>query len=344
MVEDDINTSRRATRAANISSNDFAIIISPEITPFKGLDIKPLISTFYAQGTTNGAARQARGGLNTTSNWTTSSGDARGGINEYRHTVGLDARLRMGPFSLDPTVLYQFGSRGVQAPTNAAFVSSGVPVNGKKYYSDIDAWLIDVRGGFQLGPLLLEGLAMYTTGNTARNNTLGTVRYFQPLDTDTGYLADWGTAHTSLGIDFSVAHNGGATRLAYPGVSIGFDKYGRMQFGAKATYAVTPELSISGGASGIWTAEAVDRNGSVSTAGTGITPVFAGNTPRDNKSYVGTELHTTISWRFAPGLVWDNQIAYLIMGPALDAVTDPSYTGRNTNDPFLVTSRIRFTF
>ena len=51
-----------------------------------------------------------------------------------------------------------------------------------------------------------------------------------------------------------------------------------------------------------------------------------------------------ISWRFADGLVWDNQFGYMFMGPALDGVTDPAIGGRNTHDPFMLTSRIRFTF
>ena len=98
-----------------------------------------------------------------------------------------------------------------------------------------------------------------------------------------------------------------------------------------------------GGANAHWTAQDVDRNG-VATAGAGITPVFAGATPRDNERFVGTELMAQISWRFAPGLAWDNQFGYMFMGPALDAVTDPTFTGRNTNDPWMITSRIRFTF
>ena len=35
---------------------------------------------------------------------------------------------------------------------------------------------------------------MFTSGNKARDTTLNDVYYFQPLSTDTGYLADWGTA------------------------------------------------------------------------------------------------------------------------------------------------------
>ena len=323
--------------------DDFAYIIAPEITPFKGLDIKPMFSMFYAQGTTNGSARAGRGGLNTSTAYSP-TGDVRGGINEYRYTVGLDSRLRMGPFSLDPTVMYQFGNKAVIAP--ASFAASGA-VPGRKYYPDMNAWLVDIRAGFQLGPLLLEALAAYSTGNSARNNTLGTVRYYQPLTTDTGYQADWGSSITALGVDYLNAWNEAAGRIAYSGNQIGWDKYGRMQFGAKATYAITPELSIMGGANIHWSAEKIDRNGTTcaaaGSASCGITPVFTGPTPRENKRYVGTELMALITWRFAPGLTWDNQFGYMFMGSALDGVTDPTLP-RNTNDPFMLTSRVRFTF
>jgi hypothetical protein len=347
----DTRTSTTAAPAGVLSSqnrgDDFAYIIAPEITPFKGFDIKPMFSMFYAQGTTNGSARAGRGGINTTTAYSP-TGDVRGGINEYRYTVGLDSRLRMGPFSLDPTFLYQFGNKAVIAPAGACttgtqFSCSGA-VPGRKYYPDMNALLVDVRGGFQLGPLLLEALAAYSTGNTARNNTLGTVRYFQPLTTDTGYQADWGSSITALGIDYLNAWNEAAGRIAYPGNQIGWDKYGRIQFGAKATYAITPDLSVMGGANIHWSAEKIDRNGSVATAGQGITPQFIAPKPRDDKRYVGTELMALLTWRFAPGLAWDNQFGYMFMGPALDGVTDPLYGGRNTNDPFMLTSRVRFTF
>jgi hypothetical protein len=329
-----------AALSSQTRGDDFAYIIAPEITPFKGLDIKPMFSAFHAQGTTNGSARAGRGGLNTSTAYTMPTGDLRGGINENRYTVGVDSRLRLGPFSLDPTVLYQFGNKAVIAP--ATFASSGA-VPGRIYYPNMDAWLIDIRAGFQLGPLLIEALAAYSTGNSARNNTLGNVRYFQPLSTDTGYQADWGSSLTALGIDYLNAWNEAAGRIAYPGNQIGWDKYGRMQLGAKATYAITPDLSVMGGANVHWSAKKMDRNGTP-VAGAGITPVFAGATPRDNERFVGTELMALITWRFAPGLAWDNQFGYMIMGPALDGVTDPAVGGRNTHDPLMLTSRIRFTF
>ena len=355
-VEENLAGTQTRSGLAIVGSNlstqtrgdDFAYILSPEITPFKGLDIKPMFSMFYAQGTTSGSARGGRGGLNTTTAYTMPTGDLRGGINEYRYTVGLDSRLRMGPFSLDPTIMYQFGNKAVIAP--ATFAGSGA-VTGRKYYPNMDAWLLDVRAGFQLGPLLLEGLAMYSTGNSRRNNTLGTVRYYQPLDTDTSYLADWGTSLTSLGLDYFNPHNAAAGRIVFPGNLIGWDKYGRVQVGAKATYAITPELSVMAGANLHWAAEKMDRDGTP-VAGAGITPVFAGPRPRGDSGgwgfgsdrFVGTELMALVTWRFAPGLTWDNQFGYMFMGPALDGVTDPAVGARNTNDPFMLTSRIRFTF
>ncbi|MGH2393042.1 MAG: hypothetical protein ACRDGH_06035 [Candidatus Limnocylindria bacterium] len=313
--------------------DDFAYIVAAEVTPFKGLDIKPMFSGFHAQGATSSSARHDRGGLD--------SGDfaAGGGINENRYTVGADARFRMGPFSLDPTVLYQFGNRGAIAP--AEFAPSG-SVTGKKYYANISAWLLDVRAGFQLGPLLIQGLGVYTTGNKARENTLDDVNYFQPLDTDTSYLADWGTQLTSLGLDYFSAMNEAQARVSYPGTSIGWDKYGRMQLGLKATYAITPALNIMAGANGHWTAEEVDRNGTP-VAGAGLVPAFTGG-PRDNDRFLGTELMALLNWRFAPGLTWANAVGYMFAGPALDAFTDPAVGGRNAKDSFIYTSRLRYSF
>ena len=341
--------------------DDYSWILSAEITPFKGLDLKPMISQFYAQGTTSPNSRQGRGGIDTSTAFVScggpaangtvaaaSCGNTRGDINEYRWTVGLDTRFRSGPFSFDPTVMYQFGSRNLMAQTTNAAVAAGFAnagvVGGRRYHSDISAWLVDMRGGFQLGPLLLEALGVYSTGNSARNTTLGTVRYFQALTTDTGYLSDWGTQLSSLGIDYLNALNEVGARVAYPGVSVGWDKYGRGQLGLKATYAVTPALSVMAGANGHWTPEAVDKH-SQAIAGAGLLPTFVG--PQAKSNFVGTELMSVITWRFADGLVWDNGFGYMFAGPALNAITanqDQAQHPRTANDSYILTSRIRFTF
>src|SRR5262249_30914954 len=245
--------------------------------PIKGLDIKPLYSYFTASGTTSSSSRSMRGGIN--NNWFQNSQGAaapnddgawRKGINEDRNTVGIDARWNVGGFYLQPTINYQFGSVSRVAPDAALIANGGAfnptpfqdagVISGRKYNARLDAWLLDVRSGFQIGPLLLEGMVMYTTGNGARNTTLNHDHTYQPLDTDTGYLADWGPQLTALGVDYLQAMNEGAGQVGYQGNYIGYDKYGRIAVSPRVTYAWTPLLSMYGGVIANFTATSVQRN------------------------------------------------------------------------------------
>jgi hypothetical protein len=299
----------------------------------KGLDIRPVYAIFYAENDTNGAARTNRGGIGQTA---FNPNGNLANVHEYRHTVGLDGRWRWGAFSLDPTVMYQFGNRSLYNPFTAG--QSGI-AQGQRVKADIDAWLIDIRAGYQIGPVLIQGLFVFSTGNKAQDTTLKKVRYYQPINTDTGYLADWGTQLTSLGIDyFSALFEQGGVVGGYPGVAVGWDKYGRQQLGLKATYAFTPTLSATGGVSVHWTHRAVDPNGTISN---GITPSF---TTEGDSNYIGTELHLTTSWRFAPGLSWDNGFGYMFVGDALNVTAVPVQGVRDAKDAYILTSRIRFTF
>jgi hypothetical protein len=372
-----INNSGSPVRFANylgvdptqLRGDDWAIIFAPEISPMRGVDIKPLFSYFLASGTTNGNARQGRGGVNAT-NWfqnsctagqpawqngptcggNDASGTWRKGIEENRFTVGLDSRLRFGGFFLNPTVYYQFGNRTQIAPSNgtlpAQFVDAGI-VPGHKYYSSESAWFIDLRAGYQLGPLLLEAMGMYTSGNSARDTTVGrTIKYYQPLDTDTSYLADWGTQLSSLGVDYFDAMlegAGGSGGINYPGVDIGWDKYGRIQLGARATYAWTPAFSMYGGWAGNWTPNAVQKN-AIPAANSGLIPIFTGQSANAKSNYIGNEIFAGLTWRFAPGLALDSAGGYMWTGPALDAVTNPTQGPRDARNVYILTSRVRFSF
>ncbi len=320
--------------------DDLGFIVSPEVTVMKGLDVKPMYAYLTISGTTSTSTRQGRGGINTSTAFTDAAGNWIKGMNEDRHTVGVDARFRSGPFSFDPTILYQFGNREVIAP--ASFAAVAVP--GRKYHADIDAWLLDLRAGYQIGPLLVQGMYMYTTGNRARNTTLGTVRSFQPLSTDTSYSADWGGQLMMLGLDYFSALRESGLSAPYTGVSIGYDKYGRHQISPKVTYALTPDLSASGGVILHLTDTAVQKN-ATPTAGAGITPVFVGpQASQDLSNYLGTELFGQIGWRFAPGISWDNGAGYMFMGGAHDAITNAATGPRDAKDAYILTSRIRFTF
>jgi hypothetical protein len=313
-VEEEIAGSNRLARnvAGNRRGNDFAAIISPEITPFKGLDIKPLYSYFYADGSTSGSARRAvanqQGGVTPTE--------------EHRHTVGVDMRWRSGPFSLDPTVMYQFGDinqRGVGT-------------------SDRSAWLVDVQGGWQLGPLLLEARGVYTTGNKASDDLRTEDRkYFEPLDLDTGYWAGWSNIQ-ALGIDY---FNGGGGTLAGMSTGIGYDRYGRMGFAGRVTYSLTPALAFYAIGSPTWTEEKVDTD---TTSGTGGRGAPSAATNGGDSRYIGTEVDLGMTWRFAPNTVFDLVGAYLFAGGALDANDGPGTPTRDAKDGWTVAARVRMSF
>ena len=304
---------------ATLRGEDWALIASFEFSPFKGLDIKPMYSYFHAAGITNGNARQGRGGIsNAVANFDN-------GSVEGRHTIGVDARWTAGPFSLQPTILYQFGTRDT---------STG----GVDRSADISAWFIDLRGGVQFGPLSISAMGMYTSGNKASTDLRKNINFYQPLDTDTSYAADWGTQIYSLGIDYFnilYATVGGLN----PGVAIGYDRYGRIQLGAKAAYAITPALTLGAAATANWTAQKVDTDSTLSVAA-GLTP-SAGASGDDR--YLGTEVNLSATYRWAPGLAFDLAAGYLFAGDALGYTSNRSST-KDPADVFIATSRVRFQF
>ncbi len=316
MVEEEFFGSNRnpgccnALGGANKRGEDWAIIISPEITPFKGLDIKPLYSYFQAKGPTSGSARRA----------VNNQQGAVAPVDEDRHTVGVDMRWRSGPFSLDPTIYYQFGETKQSGNLEA----------------DISAWFIDVIGGWQLGPLLLEARGVWTTGNNASDDLRSQkVKYYQPLDLDTGYWAGW-SAIQALGVDY---YNGGGTfGGGNPGTSVGYDRYGRMGFGLRATYSLTPALAFYGVVSPTWTEKKVDTD----TTSAAIRGAPAAATNGGDSRYLGTEADLGLTWRFAPNTVFDLQGAYLFAGEALDTLDASG--NRDAKDGWTMAARIRMSF
>jgi hypothetical protein len=377
------------TRGENL-----AVIVSPEITPFKGLDIKPMYSYIFLNGQTTTAVRQVRGGIPTATSITGQSpfapstagvagADGSGvGVHEHRHTIGVDARYRMGPWQFDPSVYYQFGKQqkyligglndgadafggglcpGTGGPTPgfptsappALVATAAVPC---RRTASISAWLVDVRGGFQLGPLLLQSMVMWTSGQSAKISPYRSINYYQPLDTDTGYTSDWGTQIFSLGVDYFQSLNTGPT---FVGNAIGYDKYGRIQFGAKASYAVTPALTLAVGVTPNWTDKKVDTDSIVITGG-GLQPSFVCRKtlqscrPEGDSNYLGTELNAALTYRFAPGISFDWAIGYLFSGNALahryvGSVYNagaglPVNRDIGVDDVVVTTARVRFSF
>ena len=370
-VEDQLAGGNRALPALRTNrGKDFAFIESLEITPFKGLDVKPMYSYFHADGTTAGAARRnatnirtvggtlpggfggsmnsgfATGGQTNTppggaALGTTAAGDATD--HENRHTVGLDARWRVGPFGLDPTISYQWGKYDTQA-----FRTNGTV---GKVRGDASAWLFDVIGSFQLGPLLLEGRAVYSTGNKARDNLSLSKRYYEPLDLDTGYWSGGWLGILGLGVDY---FNGGGGSNQGMDTNVGYDRYGRMQAALRATYSITPALSLYGVVAPTWAAEKVDTDTgcpalNVSTSATGCAARIAVSDKSfvtGDSRYIGTEVNGGFTWRFAANTAFDLAGYYLAAGPALK--TSELLNGvpvkRDQHDGYYAAARVRLAF
>src|SRR5437660_3992760 len=257
IVEDQLAGGNRSTATTRTSrGEDYAFIISPELTPFKGLDLKPMFSWFHADGLTAGAARRNASNPRTIGGSMNVAAAVGGGApagdsanTENRHTAGLDARLRIGPFGLDPTVSYQWGHYATQALRTDGTVG--------KVRGDASAWLLDVIGRYQRGPLLIEARGAYSTGNKARDHLSQSQRYYEPLDLDTGYWSGGWLGILGLGVDY---FNGGGPTNQGMDTNIGYDRYGRMQAALRVTYSITPALSVYGVVAPTWSAEKVDTD------------------------------------------------------------------------------------
>src|SRR5262245_11875885 len=303
MIEDQLAGGNRAAATARTNrGEDYAFIISPEFTPFKGLDLKPMFSWMHADGTTAGAARRNAFNVRTVGNFMNAApgtGNAPAGdasFHEDRYTVGLDARWRVGPFGLDPTLSYQWGKYDTLA--NRTNGTTG------RVEGDASAWLFDIIGSYQLGPLLLEMRGAYSTGNKARDNLSLSKRYYEPINLDTGYWSGGWLGILGLGVDY---FNGGGGANQGMDTNIGYDRYGRAQFALRATYSITPALSVYGVVAPTWTAEKVDTDtgcpaltvGSSATGCTARVAVSNQSFVEGDSSYIGTEINGGFTWRFA---------------------------------------------
>jgi len=350
VVEDQLAGGNRSTAVTRTSrGEDYAFIISPEFTPFKGLDLKPMFSWFHADGLTSSAARRGATNVRTIGNNLNGATGVGGGApagdstnQENRYTVGLDARWRVGPFGLDPTISYQWGQYDTQAQRTNGTVG--------RVEGDASAWLVDITGSYQLGPLLLEARGVYSTGNKARDNLSLAKRYYEPLNLDTGYWNGW-LGILGLGVDY---FNGGGGANQGMDTNIGYDRYGRMQFALRATYSITPAWSVYGVVAPTWAAEKVDTD-------TGCPPLTvassnAGCTARTivsdrsfvegDSRYIGTEVNGGMTWRFAPNAALDLAAYYLFAGSALDQteLLNGIPIKRDALDGYYATAHVRLSF
>lgn len=309
--------------AGPFRAEDVGYIAAVELTPFKGLDIKPIYSYQELAGTTAAIVRRGTGGL------AASAAVFPNSAQEFRHTVGVDARWTSGPWRVAPTAFYQLGDR------QNAF-------GGARHTQALNAWIVDIEGGWRFGPLNLEARAMATSGNSAEDNlATETFKVYQPFQTGNAYWIGWGEAVGIGSIDYLTSLFGFSNALSLPAQG-SYDRYGRAMFAARATYSLTPALSVYGVVTPMWTLKKVDTDGTAAAA-TGITP-FGGDAASGDERYLGTGLTGGLTYRFAPGLTFDAVYGYLVAGSALNIARTTGGASEDAKDVQTATARVRFTF
>ena len=313
-------------RATN--NEDYAILASVEFEVFKGLTIKPTYA--YADYTCGNGQGTAALGTEPKNGFNPNACGALNNLNvdTKRHVVGGDVRWTAGPFTVQPTFLYQFGEQGIGNVQNDTVA--------------IRSWIFDTTAGFRAGPLNIEGRFMWTSGMSAEDTVASgnNVRYYQPINSGFAYMAGWTEIQTS-GIEYNNALLGGAGGVSLR-TSPSYDKYGRIFAALAADYALTPALTLKSLVNMSWTDKAVDTHGVLS--GTGLTSTGDDGDER----FLGTELNLGMTYRFAPNVAFDLIGAYMFTGDAMNhaRATDPigAPRVRDADDIYKLVARVRFTF
>jgi hypothetical protein len=323
--------------ASACRGDDWALILGLDVNVMKGLDIRPIYSFFNGFATTIARA----GALPASTNLVDE---------EKRHTIGFDSRWSWGNLFIDPTYFYQFGSREIRCATPAPFAGAAptgciVGIRRTGATANISAHFFDVRGGYRMGPLLLEAMVGFSSGNKGRDNLAKEIRSYAPLDTDTGYYATWASI---LALNVDSTQVGAVNGL---GATIGYFQYGRVQTGYRATYSWTPALDTYLSVSPTWTARSVDTD----TPAASRAKACLGNNVncgyQGDSSYIGTEANLGLVWKFAPNTRFDLVGAWLFAGGALDGAelapgTPAGRTSvtRDSSDAWLISSKLSFNY
>ena len=316
-------------------AESYALLASLEVTPFKGLTVKPTWVFKDGDGGNSGTAAlgyEAKDGFA----YTTAAGP--NSHNTQVHTFGAEAKWTMGALRVEPSVFWQLGSQGI----------SPVRINNSvKNSVDVRSWIFDGIAGYRLGPLDLSTRFMYTPGQESQQLvTNGSdIGYFQtPVNPGFAYFTGWTEIQTS-----QVEYNN-SLYAGCPGCTLrqnpSYDKYGRIMWAVKADYTLTPALNFYGILNVSWTDEDVDRNQIVGA--TGSVRSLRGDQVRGEENYLGTELDLGMTWRFAPNTALDLVWAYMWTGGAFDqstnAVNQAAGVVNDSKDVYKAIARIRFTF
>jgi hypothetical protein len=330
--------------------DNYAYLASVEADLVKGFTIKPTFAWAHYRGGSEARGNFgtfARGGFNPNVFGPTAPASNPSQTNkiENRYTLGGDVRWTSGPWTFQPTFLYQWGTQEVDPART----------NGKAAV-DERSWIVDVTLGRRSGPLNLEARFLWTPGMKATQCVQriegvcdggSTIRYFQPINSGTIlYFAGWSEIEAA-GIDYeSPLHNGGVNSMTLGG-NPSYDKYGRIIVAGAADYTVTPALVVHMTSVAQWTDTAVDTHGVRNVLVSNLVdPTIGSITPtgRGDARYLGTEVDLGFTYRFAPNVAFDMVGAALFVGPARDGARSVGDTRHGAQDVYKASTRVRVTW
>lgn len=311
----------------------FAILASLEVDVFKGLSIKPTYAYAFYNGAncgTNNLGTPPFGGVNFVGTSCTAPPVGNNGVGDIkRHYFGLDARLTVGPFYVEPSAYYMYGEEDI--PTTV----------GRKNV-DIRAYILDTTAGFRAGPLLIEARAMYTPGVGANhilgNGGGGTDRTYRAINAAFGYMSGWTEIWTG-NVDYQNSLLIGQSGLVLR-ESPSYDKYGRRWLALALDYSLTPALTLKALTNVSWTDTKVDTTGVLNAGTFGINS----NGVRGTERYLGNEWDLGFQYRFAPNVTFDAVAAMLLTGDALNHRRVVGGPVKESQDVYKGAARIRVTF
>lgn len=322
-------------------TEDFAFLGSVEWTPAKGLTIKPTYAFVRFDGGNGGTANFGtfgRGGFNPNAQGAILSNSRQTNKAETRHNIGGDVRWTVGPWTLQPTFIFQWGSQEVDPLSNGKGVDDVA----------IRSWIFDGIGSYRSGPWRLETRFVWTPGMAANQCVQAVagvcrggsdITYYQPIHSGSLlYFAGWSEIE-SAGIDYELPlHDSNINPLTLA-ANPSYDKYGRIALAGAADYSLTPALVLHLQGLAQWTDRKVDTDGVLNAVSSGIIP-----TSRGDARYLGTEVDAGLTYRFAPNVAFDVMGGVLFVGEARDHARTSGGVRKGAEDVYKLTSRIRITW
>jgi hypothetical protein len=263
---------------------------------------------------------------------------------ESRYYVGLDARYRLGNFSIEPTFMYLFGTRKFDSASQAATGARD---------TDFNAFFGHLGLSYTLGPWLLQARYVYNSGNKANddinNRGIGNradVKVYSHMNADGGpFFQEWFEMFGNSEVDGT-----GIDTFIRKGESGTFDRFGWQVLAGAVEYKATDRLILEAAGGGFWAAQKPACPASLRQESLSGRCGEADNEDHNNASgdpiynftgnsrYLGFEVAAGFRYTIMPGLTWTPRLAYADYGKGMEQ------NNRKAMDAWVFVNRVVYIF